>query len=394
TSSSASDNTNINYSNYQVRTIAGHQFHTGPNDYPAASDLLYRNEGDGTFVDVSSTSGIGQLKAAGMGVLTADFDEDGDEDVFVANDQTANFLLINDGHGNFEEQGLLTGIAFDRNGRANGNMGVEYADLDGDQRLDLITTTYQEEMPVYYHSLGMGLFEDVTNIARLDVSLTAHVTWGIGAVDFDNDADRDLFIACGHFLDNIRFIDDRTDVKVADYLLANDGSGRFTNVTAIAGSYFEQVESSRGAAFDDLDNDGDVDVVVINFNAPPALGKTEAALENSSVFFKLVGTRSNRDALGSRVIVRNEAGTSQRLACFSGKGYESYYGRCLHVGLGSLTAAHPIRLKVQVNWPSGLVEAFPIELAPQAKRRSAVETLVEGTGVPLSKQRDGANSSP
>jgi len=165
---------------------------------------------------------------------------------FVANDQKPNFLLINDGHGRFQEEGLVSGVAVDRLGRSNGNMGVDFADFDGDGQLDLVTTTYQEEMPVLYHAVGPGLFADTTNLARIDTTLKAHVKWGVGGVDFDNDGDRDLFIACGHFLDNIRFIDDRTDVKVTNYLLANDGRGHFTNVTKDAGSALHVLESSRG----------------------------------------------------------------------------------------------------------------------------------------------------
>ncbi len=262
------------YSDYKIRTIAGYEFHTGPIDYRPAADFLYRNESNGLFTDVTAESGLSELRAPGMGVLAADFDSDGDQDVFVANDQQANYLLINDGQGHFQEDGIVAGVAFDRNGRANGNMGVDYADLDGDQLLDLITTDYQDEMPVLYQALGMGYFIDSTNVARIDPGLQAHVNWGIGAVDFDNDADRDVYIACGHFLDNIRFIDDRTDVKVSDYLLANDGRGRFTNVTNSAGSLFARIESSRAAGFDDFDNDGDMDVVVLNFNASPSLGRT------------------------------------------------------------------------------------------------------------------------
>jgi enediyne biosynthesis protein E4 len=174
---------------------------------------------------------------------------------------------------------LIAGVAFDRNGRANGNMAIEYADLNGDGLLDFVTTTYQDEMPVYYEAIDALLFTDATNVARIDSSLYPHVKWGVGAADFDNDGDNDLFIACGHFLDNILAIDDRTDVKVLNYLLANDGRGKFRNVTASAGSALQVVESSRGAAFDDLDNDGDLDFVVLNINAEATLGRNDLSPE-------------------------------------------------------------------------------------------------------------------
>jgi enediyne biosynthesis protein E4 len=352
----------------KTRTIAGYAFHTGPNDYEPARDRLYRNNGDGTFTDVSEASGIASLKAPGMGVLSADFDEDGDMDLFVANDQKGNFLLLNDGSGRFQDEAVLAGVAFDRNGRANGNMGVEYADINRDGWLDLLTTTYQEEMPVYYAALGGGLFTDSTNLARIDPTLTAHVNWGIGAIDFDNDGELELFIACGHFLDNLRFIDDRTSVKVVNYLLAKAGQGRFRNVTAVAGSALQVVESSRGAAFDDLDNDGTVDLVVLNVNAAPTIGRTQVLADHRSLSLRLVGTQSNRDGVGSLVSVTPAgARAPQKQVVLAGRGYESAYGSRLYFGLGTATTA-----KVTVAWPSGLKEEFLCE--------AGAVTVVEGRG--------------
>jgi len=357
------------FEDHRVRTINGHEFNTGPNDYPPAADFLYRNEGDGTFKDVSEESGITLQVAPGMGVLAADLDSDGDVDVFVANDQKANYLLTNDGNGHFQFDELLAGVAFDRTGKANGNMGVEYADVDGDLRLDLLTTTYQQEMPVYYRCINNGIFSDETNLARIDTTLTAHVTWGIGAVDFDNDGDRDLFFACGHFLDNIRFIDDRTAVKVANYLLANDGSGHFTNVTSKSGSAMRVVESSRGAGFDDLDNDGDVDFVVLNVNAAPSLGKTVTNKQNDSISLTLIGTKSNRDAIGSKIFVTSASGKRQMQVAVAGRGYESSYGSRMYFGSKD-------RIEwIELVWPGGLREKFA--------RTSDWMHLVEGTGTPI-----------
>ncbi len=366
------------YSQYKVRTIAGHQFHTGPVDYPPAADFLYRNNGDGTFSDVSQATGIAALKAPGMGVLSADFDGDGDFDLFVANDQFANFLLTNDGTGNFVDDGLIAGIGYDLQGKANGNMGVDYADMDGDGLLDLVTTTYQSEMPVYYRAVASGLFIDSTSLAKIDPTLTAHVTWGIGGVDFDNDGDRDLYIACGHFLDNIRFIDDRTDVKVINFLLANDGQGRFRNVTKTAGSAMQVVESSRATGFDDLDNDGAVDVVVLNFNAAPTLARTTAPAAHNALTVELMGTQSNRDAIGSRVTVFDETGRSQAQVVLAGRGYESSYGKRLYFGAGESQF-----VDMQVLWPNQKPEWFSIKTRPQSPTSRANHsrvTLIEGTG--------------
>lgn len=337
----------------KTRLISGYQFHTGPNDYAPAKHTLFRNNGDGSFEDVSAWSGIGQLRSPGMGVLGADFDYDGDIDLFIANDQKPNFLLVNDGTGKFLEEGLLRGLALDRLGRSNGNMGADYADFDGDGLLDLVTTTYQEEMPVLYQAVGAGLFTDSTNIARIDTSLNSHVKWGVGGIDFDNDGDRDLFIACGHFLDNIRFIDDRTDVKVTNYLLANDGQGHFSNVTKYAGSALQIIESSRGAGFDDLDNDGDVDLAVLNINASPTIGRNDSPETHHRYSLRLIGVNVNRDAFGAKIVAISTSGKTQTQILTSARGYESSYGVRLYFGSGTEAIS-----KYQVTWPNGTKESF------------------------------------
>ena len=369
----------FDFSKHRTRTIAGKEFNTGPNDYPPAADFLYRNNGDGSFTDVSSVAGIDAIRSPGMGVLAADFDDDGDMDVFVANDQQPNFLWINEA-GKFHDEALLVGVAFDRNGKANGNMGVEYADLNGDGRLDFVTTTYQDEMPVYYEALDAGLFTDSTNLAKIDLTLNPHVKWGVGACDFDNDGDNDLFIACGHFLENIRAIDDRTDVKVQNYLLANNGKGIFRNATATAGSAMQVIESSRGAAFDDLDNDGDLDMVVLNINAEATVARNELQPGSTrNVEIRMIGTRSCRDAVGSKVSVRATLSSRpQNQVVLAGRGYESHYGSRIHFGLGpALQNKAQTRLTVQVTWPTGQTEEFDCP--------AQNVTLVEGRGIPAKR---------
>ncbi len=351
----------------KTRTIAGHLFHTGPNDYAPAHHNLFRNNGDGRFEDISQWAGISLLPSPGMGVISADFDSDGDSDLFLANDQKPNFLLINDGTGKFVEEGLLRGVALDRLGRSNGNMGVDVADFDGDGQLDLVTTTYQEEMPVLYQSVGGGLYNDHTNLARIDTTLNAHVKWGVGGVDFDNDGDRDLFIACGHFLENIRFIDDRTDVNVTNYLLANDGRGHFSNVTKEAGSALQVIESSRGAAYDDLDNDGDVDLVVLNANAKPTIGKNHSPKTHHGYSVRLIGVQVNRDAIGAQIVAHSATGASQIQIVTSARGYESSYGHRIYFGSGTGTLSHYV-----VTWPNGVTESFECQASSM--------TLIEGQG--------------
>ena len=349
-----------------TRMIGKHQFHPGPTDYPASRDTLFQNQGDGTFLDISQVSGIGNIATTSMGVLAFDVDDDGDSDIVVVNDQLPNSLWINDGHGKFSDEGIPSGLALDRNGKANGNMGIECADLDGDGLVDLFTTTYQDEMPVLYKNLGGGLFVDVTNLARIDNSLFPHVNWGCGLVDFDNDSHKVIFIACGHFMDNIQFIDDRTAVKVRNYLLHNNGKGRFTNITKDAGTGLAIVESSRGAAFDDLDNDGDIDVVVVNANGRPSLLRNDSITTNRSVGIQLIGTASNRMGIGAKVSVISQDG-SQVAYVVAGRGYQSHYGTRLHFGLG----ANEIQ-KIQVRWNTGKTEDF------NGKSAASDWILVEG----------------
>ncbi len=329
--------------------IAGYRFHPGPADYPPAPDMLFRNEGNGRFTDVSSESGIATVAGTGMGVIATDIDGDADVDVLVANDSVPNFLFINDGLGHFTEEAVLAGLAFDGGGNANGNMGVDGGDFDGDGLLDVITTTYQNEMPVLYQNLGGGVFNDVTNLANIPRTLFPHVNWGVGFGDFDNDADQDIFLACGHFMDNIQHIDDRTTMKVRNYLLENDGSGRFSDASDQAGSGLSVVASSRGIAIDDLDQDGDLDLVVINFNHSPNVLWNRSELPANWLDVRLVGKRSNRDGVGSRVIVCSDSRT-QVAEVYAGRGYQSSYGTTLHFGFGR---DNSLPIKVTVVWSSG-----------------------------------------
>lgn len=350
----------FSYENHRTRSIAGHEFHIGPNDFPPAQDHLYRNEGNGTFVEVSQAAGIADLRAPGMGVLAADFDFDNDIDVLVANDQKPNSLLINDGHGKFTDDAWLAGIAVDRLGRMNGNMGLDYGDVDGNGFPDILTTTYQEEMPVLYLADAPGLFRDATSTSRIAPSLKSHVNWGIGAVDFDNDGDLDIFIACGHFLDNIQYIDDRTSLRTPNYLLANDGSGRFIRVLDLPNSSKGSAKSSRGAVFEDFDRDGAIDIAVLNANDQLTLLRTrvvrsESSADDRSIQIRLIGTQSNRDAVGARLTVHTTDGRSQTKQVMSGRGYESHYGTLQHFG----TRVGFEKL-VDVKWPSGESENFEL----------------------------------
>lgn len=358
------------YDQHIVRMIGGYQFHPGPHDYPGEPDMLYRNDGDGRFTDVSEESGVSKLAATGMGVIAVDVDEDGDIDLFVANDSVPNFLFVNDGTGKFTEDAVLAGVAFDVKGKANGNMGVDAGDANGDGKIDFVTTTYQSEMPVLYQNMGGGLLDDVTNQVGIPRSLFPHVNWGVGFGDFDNDMDLDLFIACGHFMDNIDKIDDRTTMKVRNYLLENDGKGLYSDQSEQSG--ITEVLSSRGAAIDDLDNDGRLDLVVANFNARASLLRNMHAPVGNWLRIQLVGRQSNRQGVGSLVKVMS-AGQEQAAQVVTGRGYQSSYGTTLHFGLGT---SEPATVQVQVRWTDNqsTIEEFEV------RRGNGTVTLIEGSG--------------
>lgn len=343
-------------SKHVPRLIGSYEFHPGPAAYAPSEQELYRNNGDGSFDDVSQSSGIGLLPGPGMGAIAFDADEDNDIDLFICNDGKPNFLFLNDGHGQFVEGAIVAGVAVDRGGKANGNMGVDVGDADGDGLLDLLTTDYQDELPVLYQNIGGGLFQDVSTRARIDPALIPHVKWGVGFVDIDNDADRDIFIACGHFLDNIRFVDDRTNIKVANFLLINNGRGKFTDVSSHSGSGMQVVESSRGAAFDDLDNDGDTDIAILNTNGPPTIIRNDSLPKRNWLDIRLIGRQSNRSASGALVkLTCNDKSQVQMI--HNGRGYQSHFGTRLHFGLGDVNDVD----QLEIVWPSGLVQKVVVD---------------------------------
>ncbi len=328
----------------------------GPKDFPPASDNLYRNLGDGTFADVSISSGIAVAAGPSMGVICGDFDDDDDADIFVCSDAAPNQFFVNDGMGHFVDQALVSGLAFDLGGNANGSMGVDAGDYDNDGRIDLLITNYTGQTPVMYRHAGDGIFEDKSRLSRVGSTVLAHTNWGVGLVDFDNDRDLDVLFANGHFLKNIEAIDDRTSYRVPNTVMLNDGHGRFTDVSKSSGPGLEISESSRGAGFEDFDRDGDIDCVLLNANSRPTLLDNQTANVGNWINVRLIGTSTNRDAIGARVQV--SAGRSKQVAMVhAGRGYQSHYGTELHFGLGKETQVD----EIFVTWPGGAREAFSME---------------------------------
>ena len=341
------------YETHFVTHNDGFPEYVSPRGYPFEPDILYRNNGDGTFTDVSDESGVGQHAGSGMGMVSADFDKDGDTDVFVLNDVHGNFFFKNDGTGRFEEVGLLAGTAYNAHGEEVGSMGVDCGDYDNDGWLDLFMTSYQGQMPVLYRNLGNGRFEDATSRARAGDGSLPHVNWGTGLVDFDNDGDLDLFIACGHLQDNIELFDDTSAYEVRNILLMNSGDGRFQNVSDACGDGLLPRLSSRGAAFDDLDNDGDLDAVVLNSRREPTILRNETVNRNHWIQVRLEGTLGNLDAVGAQVTV--VAGNLAQVAeVHSGRGYQSDWGSRLHFGLGGRSRVD----RIEVRWIGGRTDVL------------------------------------
>jgi hypothetical protein len=344
---------NFTYENHVPIVIDGRNFQAGPQYYKPVADTLYRNNGDGTFTDISGPSGIGAVAGPGMGMVCADFDQDDDPDIFICHDGAPNFYFENLGNGKFQEAGLIAGVAYDFHGKQNSSMGVDCGDYDNDGLLDLFMTDYQAEMPVLYRNLGNGMFEDATSVAGITHDLFPHVNWGTGLIDFDNDGDRDLFIACGHF-DRIELIDDRSSLLIPNFLLMNTGDGRFVDVSKQCGSGLEVVQSSRGTGFDDLDNDGDVDAIVLNSHAPPTVLRNDSETGNHWVQIRLRGEGANPDGVGAQVTVT--AGDLVQVAeVHGGRGYQSQCGMRLHFGLGTREQVD----QIEVRWPGGKRERFP-----------------------------------
>ena len=336
------------YETHRVARFNGYPAYVGPLDYPTTANRLYRNNGNGTFTDVSVESGVGGHKGAGMGVVCADFDQDGDTDILVGNDETGNFLFLNDGKGHFKETGLSSGIAYDGNGKAHGTMGVECGDYDNDGLLDVFVTSYQQETAILFRNLGKGFFDDVTARTGAGNGTLARVTWGCGLVDFDNDGHRDLFIAAGHLQDNVERFDTVTTYHQRNLVQRNLGNGRFTNCSDRCGDGLTIQLSSRGAAFDDLDNDGDIDGVVLNSRREPTLLRNDSSSGNHWLEVQTRGVKSNRDGVGARVTVR--AGDLNLVdEVHSGRSYQSHYGSRLHFGLGK----HERIDRIEVQWVGG-----------------------------------------
>lgn len=342
----------FSYDQHVIQTMRGVPIYMGPPYYPGDQHYLYRNNGDGTFTDISRESGIADLPNTGMGMVCCDYDNDGDTDIFVLNDMGGNFLWENDGKGHFEEKGLLSGFAFDQHGEEHGSMGVDCGDYDNDGLIDFYATSYQGQFATLYRNAGDGLLEDVTLVTGAGEGTFTPVTWGNSIVDFDNDGFRDIFVACGHLQTNIELWNDVGTYKNPNLVFRNTGDGKFANVSNQAGDGLQVVESSRGAGFDDLDNDGDVDIVVLNSRTKPTILRNDSTDQGNWLQVELRG-KINRFGIGSqvRVFVGDLTLVDE---VHSGRSYQSDFGKRLYFGLGKRDTID----RVEVRWMGGKTEVF------------------------------------
>jgi hypothetical protein len=343
----------FSYDTHETTLYGGYMTYRAPIHNRPLPDILYRNNGNGTFTDISQEAGIATRAGWGMGIVCADYDNDGDTDIFIGNDVAENFMFKNNGRGVFNEIGLITGTAYTADGTPSASMGVDCGDYDNDGLLDFKVTSYQQELTTLYHNLGDDFFDDVTIKTGAGKGTLPMVTWGVGMVDFDNDSDRDLFIACGHLQDNVDKYDDVTSYLQRNILLSNTGRGTFTDVSQTSGSGMKVKLSSRGAGFDDLDNDGDVDVVVLNSRAGPTLLRNDSPKAGHWLQVQLKSRKTNRNGVGAHVIV--QAGDLKLLGeVHSGRGYQSHYGDRLYFGLGK----HQQIGRIEVLWIGGGRDVF------------------------------------
>ena len=341
----------------------------GPGGIKQDTFLLYHNNGDGTFTDVSEKSGVAIAKPGyPLGVSAADFDGDGWPDIYVACDTSPSLFFRNNRDGTFTERGLQSGISLNEDGREQGGMGLGIGDFDTDGALDIFKTHFSDDTNVLYKNTGKGHFQDVTTRAGLAVE-TRFVGWGAGIEDFDNDGLPDLFYTTGMVYPEAEKGEPDAPFRTPNVLFRNLGKGRFEELFDLAGPAMKEVHSGRGLAFGDFDNDGDIDILVINLNEPPSLLRNDVSGSNHWMKVFLIGTTSNRSAIGAQVIAVY-GDKRQAKAVMAQSSYLSANDRRLHFGLGVEKTA-----SLEIRWPSGAEEKFADVAADQ------LVVIQEGKGV-------------
>ena len=335
------------------------------------TDLLFHNRGDGTFEEVSKKASVDDPAARfGLGVVWGDYDNQGWPSLLVANDTGPNYLYHNKHDGTFEEVGMLSGAALSPEGNEVGNMGVDMGDFDRDGKLDFAITDYADQPKGLYLNRGELGFTDITYSAKIAQNSLPYVSWGTGFADFDNDGLPDLLIASGHVYPEVDTIPNGVRYREPLLLYRNKGDRTFDEISGPAGLNDGPAQSRRGVAFGDINNDGNVDMVVFNVGAPPSLFLNDTKNSNHRVLFKLSGTKSNRGAVGARIAVTSPS-RSQMEEVKAGSSYLSTNDPRLHFGL----AGEAVMDKVEIRWPNGTVEILRNVPA------DAIYTIVEGQGI-------------
>jgi enediyne biosynthesis protein E4 len=339
--------------NNKICGTEGQRLSCAPTDYAGLPNLLYRNDGDGRFGDVSAVAGIAAHVGKGMSVAVADADGDGLMDVFVANDRLRNFLFRNVGGRSFVEIGVEAGVAYTEDGVPVSGMGADFRDLDEDGRPDIFLTALSgEPFPLYLNS-AEGFFVPSAHRAGLGFATLLMSGWGTGAYDFDNDGRKDLFTANSHVSENVGAYGHHR-YRQPNALFRGVAGGRFRDVTAEAGPAMQHARAHRGSAFGDLDNDGRVDVVVSVIGEPPEMLYNVTAGSGHWLELKLEGTRSNRDGIGATVKLTGESGRVQYNHATTAVGYASASDKRVHFGLGTDRTAR----EVEIRWPSGIKQVL------------------------------------
>jgi len=341
----------------------------GPRGLPMPRNYLYRNQGDGTFRDVSQETGIAKAQRTySMTTVAADFTNDGWTDLYVASDSTPSLLFRNNHNSTFTEEGAERGIAFSADGAEQAGMGVAIGDYNLDGNLDIFKTHFSDDTNVLYRNDGAGNFTDVTIPAGFGVE-TRYICWGTGFADFDNNGWPDLAVVTGSVYPEVEEEFPEYPLKTPRFIFRNLGNGKFEELIEEAGPGISAAHCSRGCAFGDFDNDGDVDMVVINLNEPPSLLRNDLKSDLNWLKVFLVGTKSNRSAIGSRVVAKY-GGKMQAQAVMGQSSFYSVNDRRLHFGLGRSTHAD-----LEIHWTNGLVERF------SGVEHNQLVTIKEGQGI-------------
>lgn len=333
-------------------TRQGIRTYCTPEALHGAADILYHNNRDGTFRDITAAAGISGANGKGLGVVCGDVDNDGDTDIFVANDTTPNFLYLNDSNAGIKmtEDALFAGVALSEEGRAYSGMGANLGDFDNDSYLDIVITNFQDQTNSLYHNGQSGFFNEVSFAKGIGEKSLRYLAWGTDFVDFNNDGWLDLFVANGHLDDNIAEIDPIGTYAQPNQLFLNNGGISFEESADVA---IAVQKVSRGTAFGDIDNDGDMDIVVSNLKDTPTILRNDSGNASQWLLVKLIGTHCNRDAIGARVTVVSD-GSTQIREVKSGSGYLSQNDLRLHFGLGDATRVDTLT----VQWLCGKVQTI------------------------------------